>query len=114
MTDCLFCKIVHGDINAEIVYSDTSTLAFRDINPQAPEHILVIPRAHFASIHEIPESRKDIIPGITDTAVKIIKDLGLDKQGYRLVMNYGEKGGQTVPHIHLHILSGRSLTWPPG
>ena len=114
MSDCIFCKIVAGDIPADIVYSNDRVVAFRDINPQAPTHVQIIPREHVARIHDFDAERDT--PWLVElfNAAKAIADQeGLDK-GYRLVINNGAMAGQSVLHVHLHILGGRGLGWPPG
>lgn len=114
MSDCLFCKIVKGDIPSDKVYEDENILAFNDISPKAPTHILVIPKKHYAHVHEVPED-KEILMGQLMTAVaNIVQDKNLISGGYRLVINSGPDAGQEVPHLHVHILSGRSMQWPPG
>lgn len=112
MSDCLFCKISAGDIPSDCVYEDNSYYAFKDINPQAPHHILVIPKKHIAKISEMEESDNELIGGLFSVAAKICKENELSD--YRLVINNGEGVGQTVFHIHLHVLAGRAMTWPPG
>lgn len=112
--DCLFCKIAAGDIPAKIVYEDDDLLAFRDINPQAPTHILIIPRKHFATINECSESDQQLLGALILRAKKIAEAEQLDQFGYRLVFNINSGGGQEVYHIHLHLLGGRQMTWPPG
>ncbi|MBN4078815.1 histidine triad nucleotide-binding protein [Gammaproteobacteria bacterium AH-315-C21] len=114
MTECLFCKLISGDIPADIVYQDGDVFAFRDISPQAPTHILVIPKHHIATINDVDESHQALLGKLVLTAKNIAKEQGLADDGYRLVMNCNQDGGQAVYHIHLHILGGRSLTWPPG
>jgi histidine triad (HIT) family protein len=114
MDNCLFCKIVQGNIPSDKVYEDDKILAFKDINPGAPVHILIIPKLHIGSINELNEEHKELIGHIFIMAKKLAKDLGVDESGFRLVNNCGEDGGQTVPHIHFHLLGGRSLKWPPG
>jgi len=114
MTDCIFCKIVAGDIPAKKLYEDEYVIAFEDINPKAPFHALVIPKKHIATINDI-EAEDEIAVGRLYLAAKqIIADAGYADQGYRVVMNCGEDAGQTVFHIHLHVLAGRALSWPPG
>lgn len=108
--DCLFCKIAAGDIPADVVYQDDTVLAFRDINPQAPTHVLVIPRKHIATINALEAGDESLIGYMVLTARQIAADNGIDESGYRLVMNCNQEGGQTVYHIHLHILGGRQLT----
>lgn len=112
MNDCIFCKIVNGDIPSEIVYSDENVVAFRDVNPQAPVHVLVIPKKHYASATAVEDI--SVWSNLMSSAVKIAEQLELDDNGYRMVINTGEQGGQTVPHLHLHLLAGRNLGWPPG
>ncbi len=112
--DCLFCKIVAGEIPADIVYETDDTLAFRDINPQAPTHILIIPRLHIARINDIEEEHRHLVGGLYTAARDIAVAEGLADDGYRVVMNCNEAAGQTVFHIHLHLLGGRRLRWPPG
>lgn len=109
--DCLFCKIVNGDIPCTKVYEDDNVLAFRDIDPKAPSHIIVIPKKHFSNILEIKDIQ--IQAALFDAFQKIAKQEKFD-DGFRLVCNTGEQGGQTVEHLHFHILSGRNLQWPPG
>ena len=112
MSDCLFCKIIKGDIPANKIFEDEDVLAFHDIGAQAPHHFLVIPKKHIATINAANDSA--LIGKLTLTASKIAQDLGFADDGYRVVMNCNEDGGQTVYHIHLHCLGGRSLSWPPG
>ena len=112
--DCLFCKIVAGDIPADIVYQDDDVVAFRDISPQAPTHVLVIPRKHIATINDLEPSDADTVGKLFLAAKAIAKSEGIAESGYRVTMNCNEDGGQTVYHLHLHLLGGRRLTWPPG
>ena len=112
--DCLFCKIVSGEIPADIVYQDEQVLAFRDISPQAPTHILTIPKRHITTINDIAEEDAALIGQMVLTAKKLAAQEGLTEDGYRLTMNCNENGGQTVYHIHLHLLGGRRMNWPPG
>ena len=112
MSDCLFCKIAEGQIPSNKVYEDETVLAFRDINPQAPTHILVIPKAHIASCGEITAENSAVVAHIFEVISKVTKELGLDS--YRVVSNIGEQAGQSVHHLHFHVLSGRDMTWPPG
>lgn len=114
MSGCLFCKIIEGQIPSTKVYEDEEVLAFRDIEPQAPEHIIIIPKMHIASANEITAENSAVIAKIYEAAAKIAKDLGFADNGYRIVNNCGEHGGQTVGHLHFHLLGGRSLQWPPG
>lgn len=113
MEDCLFCKIIAGDIPSTKVYEDDVCFAFRDINPQAPTHILVIPKEHIASVNEVNEENEAVVGHIFSVIARIAKEEGLDN-GYRVVSNIGEQGQQTVPHLHFHIIGGRDMTWPPG
>ena len=112
--ECLFCKIVTGDIPADVVYSDDDVLAFRDINPRAPIHVLVIPKEHLDSLASVADEHRDLMGHIMLVAREIAKDEGLGPSGYRTVINVGVDGGQTVQHLHLHLLGGRALRWPPG
>ena len=112
--DCLFCKIAAGEIPSDEVYSDENFYAFRDINPAAPTHILVIPRKHIARITDAEENDRDALGGLMLAANSIARQEGLVDKGLRYVINTNEDGGQTVYHIHLHILGGRQMTWPPG
>lgn len=112
LDDCLFCKIVKKEIPSQSVYEDEEVLAFRDISPQAPEHIVIIPKQHIRSTAELDESSLLIAGKIVLAASKIAKELRLD--GYRLVFNCNEIAGQTVFHLHCHLLGGRKMSWPPG
>lgn len=112
--DCLFCKIIAGDIPSTKVYEDDKVYAFRDIEPQAPVHILIIPKEHIASANELTEENASIVGHIFAVAAKIAKEEGIADGGYRIVNNCGQDGGQTVGHLHFHMLGGRSLQWPPG
>lgn len=114
MTDCLFCKIAAGDIPADIVYESDTALAFRDINPQAPTHVLIIPRTHVSTINDIDEQHEALVGNLFRAAKEIAASEGLSDDGYRVVMNCNQAAGQTVFHIHLHLLGGRNLSWPPG
>ncbi|MBL4795190.1 MAG: histidine triad nucleotide-binding protein [Pseudomonadales bacterium] len=112
--DCLFCKIAHGEINSESVYEDDNIIAFKDINPQAPTHILIIPKKHISTLNDIDNADTLLIGQLTIAAKNLAKELGLAQEGYRIVMNCNENGGQTVYHIHMHLLGGRQMVWPPG
>jgi histidine triad (HIT) family protein len=114
MTDCLFCKILAGDIPADVVHETANTLAFRDINPQAPTHVLIIPRRHIARINDIEDGDREQVGDLFVAAKEIAAAEGLADDGYRVVMNCNEAAGQTVFHLHLHLLGGRQLGWPPG
>lgn len=112
--DCLFCKIASGDIPANIIYEDDLVVAFDDINPQAPQHKLIVPREHFATLNDLKEDNKHLIGHMIQSATALAKQLNIADEGYRLVFNCNSKGGQIVYHIHLHLLGGRQMTWPPG
>ena len=114
MSDCIFCKIANGEIPTDFVYEDDKVAAFKDINPAAPVHILVVPKAHIASSLELNEENADLVSHIFMVAGKLARELGFADKGFRIVNNCGEDGGQTVGHIHFHILAGRNLGWPPG
>ncbi len=114
MEDCIFCKIASGEIPADVVYSDDQVTAFRDLNPQAPTHILVIPRCHIATLNDLQPSDEAVVGRMYGAARDIASAEGLAEAGYRTVMNCNEAGGQTVFHIHLHLLGGRMMHWPPG
>ena len=114
MTDCLFCKIVGGDIPAAKVYEDDTILAFEDIDPQAPTHILLIPKQHFFSLRDVPDTGGGLFGHILLKAKDIARERGLGEDGYRIVLNTGRDGGQAVFHIHFHLLGGRRMGWPPG
>lgn len=111
--DCLFCNIVKGKIPSEKVYEDNDVYAFKDVNPEAPVHILIIPKRHIKSVDELEETDKELVGHIFLVAKKLAKENKL-KNGYRLVSNIGEEGGQSVEHLHFHLLGGRSFNWPPG
>lgn len=114
MSDCLFCKIVEKKIPAKIVHEDDQTLAFDDINPQAPVHTLVIPKKHVASVQGYGPQDHTLIGQLLLACTKVAKDKGLAESGYRLVANTGRDGGQTVFHLHFHVMGGRHMGWPPG
>lgn len=111
--DCIFCKIASGEIPSNKLYEDEKVVAFYDLDPQAPVHFLVIPKAHIKSADEINQTNAEVIAHIFTVISKVAKQLGLSK-GYRIVNNCGEDGGQTVSHLHFHVLGGRLLAWPPG
>ena len=113
-SDCLFCKILAGDIPADVIYESDSAIAFRDLNPQAPTHVLIIPRQHVSTINDIGEEHHEILGSLFSAAKSIAADEGLADDGYRVVMNCNEAAGQTVFHLHLHLLGGRTFKWPPG
>ncbi len=112
--DCLFCKIIAGELPSNKVYSDEEVIAFEDIAPAAPTHILVIPTRHIGAINEVEADDQALLGKLLLVANNIARERGLDDDGFRYVINTGEDGGQTVGHIHLHILAGRQMTWPPG
>ena len=111
---CLFCKIASGEIPAKIAFQDKDVVVFHDIQPQAPTHLLVIPRKHVSSLAEANADHQTLLGKLLLTAASVAKDMGLDKEGYRVVINTGPGAGQTVFHIHVHVLGGRVLSWPPG
>ena len=113
-TDCLFCNIIAGSIPAHKVYEDDHAVVFHDINPQAPVHYLAIPREHFSNIHDVPPEKAMILGSLFSAVKTVVDKENLAEKGYRLVINSGKSAGQAVFHIHVHILSGRTLTWPPG
>ncbi|MDH3352525.1 MAG: histidine triad nucleotide-binding protein [Gammaproteobacteria bacterium] len=112
--DCLFCRIVAGEIPADVVYQSDTAIAFRDINPQAPTHVLIIPRRHVTTINDLDADDQELVGSLFLAAKAIAQQEGLADDGYRVVMNCGEGAGQSVFHIHLHLLGGRLLNWPPG
>ena len=112
MSDCLFCKIVRGEIPSNKLYEDDAVYAFYDIDPQAPTHFLVIPKSHIASVASITPENTAVVARIFTVISNLAKQLGLDS--YRVVSNTGVQAGQSVPHLHFHVLSGRDMTWPPG
>ena len=113
-TSCIFCRIVAGELPAVLVHQDREVVAFRDIDPRAPVHILVVPRQHIASIANMGDADGSIIGRLFVVARTVAADAGLAESGYRLVINSGPDAGQTVDHVHLHVLGGRPLKWPPG
>jgi histidine triad (HIT) family protein len=114
MENCLFCKIAIGAIPSKIVYQDEDVVAFEDINPQAPKHILLIPRQHIASIDDLTLNDGPILAKLFITAQKLAHDMGIDESGYRFLTNVGPDAGQSVFHLHFHLLGGRKFGWPPG
>jgi histidine triad (HIT) family protein len=113
MEDCIFCRIVKEEIPCSKVYEDDMVLAFHDVNPAAPTHVLVIPKKHFTDITELSEDDMKYVVAVTRVIQKIARELELD-DGFRVVVNTGVLGGQTVPHLHYHLLGGRKMQWPPG
>ena len=114
MPDCLFCRIAAGEIPSAIVYEDAQLVAFRDITPQAPTHILLIPRRHISTLNDLTAEDDGLVGEMTRRAAAIAKDQGLAERGYRVLFNCNADAGQTVFHIHMHLLGGRRLGWPPG
>ncbi len=114
MSDCLFCAIAAGDIPADIVHSDEYVIAFRDITPQAPVHVLVIPRAHHANAADLAEADPLLAAALLRAAGAVAAQEGIAESGYRIVTNTGAGAGQSVQHVHVHLLGGRALAWPPG
>ena len=112
--DCLFCKITNGDIQAKLVYEDKQLLAFEDINPQAPLHVLIIPRRHIATLNDLQAGDEALVGSLVLRATEIAQSNGHASDGYRTVFNCNHGAGQSVFHIHLHLLAGRSMAWPPG
>ena len=112
--NCIFCKIAAGEIDADILYRDERVVAFRDTNPQAPTHVLLIPRKHIATINDLEETDAGDVGRLYLAAQQVAKDEGIGQRGYRTVMNCMEGAGQSVFHIHLHLLGGRRMSWPPG
>ena len=114
MPDCLFCKVINREIPAAIVYEDERVLAFNDINPQAPTHVLIVPKAHIGTLNDLSAKDDQIVGELVRRAAAIAKDRGISEGGFRTVFNTNRHAGQTVFHIHLHLLGGRSMQWPPG
>ena len=115
MADCIFCKIAGKEIPSTVVYEDETVLAFKDLEPQAPVHVLVIPKKHVASVADLKAEDKELAAHIlVDVIPQLARELGVAENGFRVVANTGDEGGQTVKHLHFHLLGGRSLQWPPG
>ena len=114
MSDCLFCKMVAGEIQPDVVFEDDEVLAFRDVNPQAPVHVLVIPKSHIATTNDLDADNAHLLGRLYLAAKKIAADEGIAESGYRTIINCNAGAGQSVYHIHLHLLGGRALGWPPG
>ena len=112
--DCLFCKIINGEIPSTKVYENDMVYAFRDIDPQAPEHVIIVPKTHMQSANDITADNAKYISAVWEAVPVIAKQLGIDANGYRVVNNCGEDGGQTVAHIHFHLMGGRKFSWPAG
>ncbi|BEP29678.1 histidine triad nucleotide-binding protein [Helicovermis profundi] len=114
MSDCIFCKIVNGEIPSKKAYEDDKILAFYDLNPVAPVHILIVPKIHINSIVDLDSKSIEYVTYIMTKIKDLAKELGVDESGFRLVTNVGDDGGQTVEHLHFHLVGGRPLEWPPG
>ena len=112
--ECLFCRIITGELPTTFVYQDSRLVVFVDINPQAPTHVLIVPRQHIATLNDLRKDDDGLVGEMTRRAAMIARDRGISSAGYRTVFNCNQGAGQTVFHIHLHLLGGRSLTWPPG
>ncbi|HJR08732.1 MAG TPA: histidine triad nucleotide-binding protein [Pyrinomonadaceae bacterium] len=112
--DCIFCKVVAGEIPADVIYQDDRALAFRDINPQAPVHALVIPREHLDSLDDAAGSDERLLGHLLRVAARVANEQGLSESGYRTIINTGAGAGQSVFHLHVHVVGGRKLSWPPG
>ena len=115
MADCIFCKIAAGEIPSQKVYEDESVVAFKDLSPKAPVHVLIVPKKHIQSVAHFQTEDKELAAHIfVDVVPKLANELGIAENGFRVVMNTGDDGGQTVHHLHVHLLGGRKFTWPPG
>jgi histidine triad (HIT) family protein len=114
MSECLFCGIVAGRVKANVVYQDDAIVAFKDIAPRAPVHILIIPRKHLASVTDVGEQDRNLVGQIFQVAAKLAREQGIADSGYRIVVNSGADAGQSVFHLHYHLLGGRRMSWPPG
>ncbi|KYO65164.1 histidine triad nucleotide-binding protein [Thermovenabulum gondwanense] len=112
--ECIFCRIIRKEIPSNIVYEDDNIIAFKDINPQAPVHLLVVPKKHIPNLLEVEEKDSFLILEITRVIKELAKTYNIDDKGFRVVINTGDEGGQTVHHLHFHLLGGRFMTWPPG
>ena len=114
MTECLFCKIVAGEIPSTIVYQDSDVVAFRDVNPQAPVHVLVVPRKHIPGFDEVPPEDEALVGHLGRIAARVAEMEGVAESGFRCVVNRGPDAQQSVPHLHMHVIGGRRMEWPPG
>jgi histidine triad (HIT) family protein len=114
MADCIFCKLINGDLPAQFVYQNEHVVAFNDINPQAPTHVLIIPRKHIATLNDLSSGDAQVMAELYLAAQQIAEDAGIAQAGYRTVVNCNLGGGQTVYHLHLHVMGGRQMRWPPG
>lgn len=113
MTDCIFCKLANGDIPTDIVYENDLVIAFNDAEPKAPVHVLVVPKAHIVDFNHLDQSHGDLLLAMMEAIQEVVRIKGI-QEGYRLVNNLGEEGGQSVLHLHVHVLGGRTMQWPPG
>jgi histidine triad (HIT) family protein len=114
MSDCIFCKIIDGKIPCDKVYESDTVLAFRDINPQAPVHVLLVPKPHVATLNDLTSSDQGVMDGLYRAAVQVARELEVAESGYRTLVNCNDEGGQDVFHLHMHLLGGRRMGWPPG
>ncbi|NOX96771.1 MAG: histidine triad nucleotide-binding protein [Nitrospirae bacterium] len=114
MSDCLFCHLIQGKIKSKIIYEDNEVFAFEDIHPQAPIHILIVPKKHIPNLTQLREEDKELVGKIHLVAKRIAEDLSISRNGFRIVINSGRDAGETVEHLHFHLLGGRKLNWPPG
>ena len=114
MSDCIFCKIANKEIPSKVIYEDSTILVFEDVEPQAPVHVLLIPKKHIPSLNHIEEGMVEVVSHIFVKIPYLAEQLGVQDTGYRIIANCGEDGGQSVGHLHYHLLGGRALTWPPG
>lgn len=114
MEECIFCKIAKGEVPSKILHEDEEVLVFEDVEPQAPVHLLIIPREHISAVVDVPQSQMGLFGKMIQAGMSVARKRGLEPKGYRFVMNYGKDGGQLVQHIHLHLLGGRPMEWPPG
>lgn len=112
--NCLFCRIIAGEVPGEILYQDEHLIALKDINPQAPTHTLIIPREHMESLNDVGQGDETLLGHLLRVTAKVANQAGLADDGYRVVINCGPQAGQTVPHLHIHLLGGRPMRWPPG
>jgi histidine triad (HIT) family protein len=113
-TDCLFCRIIAGELPGDFLHNDDLVVAIRDINPKAPTHVLLMPREHVESAADLTEKHGPMLGRLFATGAQLARDAGIEQNGYRIVSNVGEGAGQSVPHLHFHLLGGRSMSWPPG
>ena len=114
MNDCIFCKLANHVIEPDLVYENELVTAFRDASPQAPVHVLCVPKRHISGFNDLTPEDGDVLNALRDAIQNVAAQEGIQEEGYRLVINSGERGGQTVPHLHIHVLGKRDMTWPPG